>query len=153
MARWTPPQVAFNWWIEPETDIRPEDSFEDNEAIRTVREWMREGVESAWCMAFVTAGFEFELDEGETVKFDGGDSVGGMSWESEKQLWKDNLEDMKISALADLFAKIRLTITEGFRPMRIAAVATQNDRDRLAVALDWMLENEGAIIADKWRRR
>ncbi len=150
------PEVEFNWWIEPEHILIEGNVMAsgDDEADREQEQWVHDqlmaGNEAAWCMAFVHAEFEFRLEDGyEPVGFEGRALVGGMSWESERQLWNDNLQDMKAEALADLFKQLHSVVKDGFHPMRLAVRATKNDLDRLSVTLDWMLENEGAILAPK----
>ncbi len=147
------PEVEFNWWIEPENDIEPEDSFQFEEDIRHVRAEIRDGVESAWCNATVTAECYVEGPSGVfPIEFRGNDHVGGMSWASERALWKDNLKDMLSNAFDDLINEIRYAAAGrdgrvGRTKPSAYLVYSQDDRQQLMVVIDYLLENQDLIIA------
>ncbi len=98
----TKPVVEFQNWIEPENDVRPQDSFSEQDDINWVLEQIRQGNEAGWCFVVVTATLELG-----GRKFVGRDNLGGVSYETEKQLWKDLLPEMKANALLDLLAQMR----------------------------------------------
>ncbi len=141
------PEVEFNWWIEPENQpIRGNvlDSG-DPEVDREQEEWTRSelaaGNDAAWCVALVEVTVIVDPDSISAIVFPGGSSVGGMSYESERQLWKDNLDDMKKEALET-----------AIESMRAYAAQFPDQAALVLVSIDWLLENEGEILAPKGRR-
>lgn len=121
-------EVEFNHWIEPDQE-GPEGAFgydteeENREAIAEIYRQLRAGNDAAWCLAIVEAKVEIE---GEV--FTGKTHVGGVSYGSERELWKDMLEDLKLQAVDDLFTVMR----------KYGERAT-----KAQVALDYLLEKYG----------
>ncbi len=147
------PEVEFKHWIEPE-DIRLEGNVQvsgNDEDDRAQEQWVLDqleaGNDAAWCQAMVTAKVVINDEE-----FEGRDSLGACSWPSERELWKDQLAEMKANALDDLFDRIRASAAHAARGGHQAepmGLRSKEDNQLLLVVLDQLLEDPelGKILA------
>ncbi len=150
--RAAPPKVEYKHWIEPEDQrvrgnvLDSGDSAADEEQERWVINELESGNEAAWCQAMVEAEITYypaQLPppygyETPFVRFVGRDSLGGCSFQSEKQLWKDLLPDMKSNAFEDLVSKIRKYVTLVDRGL--SAEENRRQNEFFMVEIDRLLE-------------
>lgn len=146
--------IEINWWLEPE-HIPIEGNVQDSgdkEDDREQEEWVRDqlanGNEAAW--AFASVHIVCDIDNQGAKPFPyhfvGRMTVGGMSWPSERQLWKDNLHGFASEAFDDLITNIQKFISGKGSQMGPGEV------EIIAVAMDWLLENEEKILRDELPR-
>jgi hypothetical protein len=110
------PSITFTIEAEFESDIRPEDAFEDEngkdqELIQGIYARLAVGDTWAWASVEVTAEIEFEGH-----KFYGTDYLGGCSYENEEDFKRcDYYADLKKNAYDQLLKNLEAKRIEGNR--------------------------------------
>lgn len=141
--------------------IEPEDiPFEGNvmasgdpEVDREQEEWVRNaldrGNQAAWCWVRVRAEFLFGDDyNADTVTW-GDDSLGGVSYASERELWADLGPEMARTATREAVINMLLLVH------RVSSELTAAEAKRLSKPFQrWLAANpEWAVVADEWIER
>ncbi len=125
----------------------------DSEVDRETEEWIRseleQGNQAAWCQVVVHAKFFYGPYPGEEVA-SGMDSLGGSSYASERELWRDLGPGMRENATREAVEGLLRTVHTPRRP-------THGPTDRnwirgLSGALARWLQRHPhwAVYADRW---
>jgi len=103
--------ITYTIQIEPDTvPYVGHCSAVDADTDRQAEDWIREQLEigngAAWCTVLVKA---------EALGIEGADSLGGCSYESEKQIEEDLIPEMKSNAYRDLVNRLTAAFNDLFQ--------------------------------------